>query len=157
MSHDFDPKELRTTFGQFASGVTVVTSGDADNVHGMTANSFTSVSLDPALVLVSIANACRMREVIEAHGHYGLSILERAQQPVSDHFAGKPQEDLNIGFDWHDGIPVLQDAIARMTCRVTDAHIAGDHTLFIGAVRTLERRDGEPLLFFGGKYGRLAA
>lgn len=155
-----DPLEFRKALGRFASGVTVVTTvreegAHEESMHGMTANAFVSVSLDPPLVLVSVDNRSRMRELLTESGRYGVNILSREQEAFSQHFAGRPKEGLEIPLIRKEGMPLLEGAIAHLVCKVVDTHLAGDHTLFIGEVEHLEYADGAPLLFYSGDYGCL--
>lgn len=146
---------LRRTLGRFASGVTVVTTGmAADDVHGMTANAFTSVSLDPPLVLVSIANTARMNGEIARNGRYGVSILSRHQEPVSLHFAGALQLD-DVRFVLRRGVPLLDGALAHLACSIEASHPAGDHTLHVGRVDGLWYENGDPLVFYTGTFRAL--
>ncbi|MGI9296126.1 MAG: flavin reductase family protein [Pseudomonadales bacterium] len=148
----FDIREFRQTLGQFATGVTVISTSEGGEVHGMTANSFTSVSLEPPLILVSIDNRARMKDFLKRTGVFGLSILSEHQQPVSQHFAGKPQDDMADPFVWRAQVPVIDEALAKLVCDVEYIYPAGDHTLFIGLVRHFERSLAEPLIFHGGSY-----
>ena len=153
----FDPKLFRRSLGLFATGVTVVTTAHEGAPHGMTANAFTSVSLDPPLVLVSVDHKARMHALLSKTGRYGVSILTDAQEALSPHYAGKPQEGLNPPLLWQDGIPLVENAAVHLICRVVDAHPAGDHTLYIGRVEYLKCTEApSPLLFYAGKYRRLA-
>jgi flavin reductase (DIM6/NTAB) family NADH-FMN oxidoreductase RutF len=146
---------LRQALGLFASGVTVVTTGSSpDDVHGMTANAFTSVSLDPPLVLVSIATTARMDREIRDSGRYGVSILGRDMEPHSLHFAGARRIE-DVRFVMRKGVPLLEGAIAHLACTVEASHPAGDHTLHIGRVDALWKRQGEPLVFFTGAFRTL--
>ena len=121
----------------------------------MTANGFMSVSLEPALVVVSVANGSRMHGLLSDAGRYGVSVLSSAQQIVSGHFAGRPVEDLAIAFSDVDGVPVIDGALTQVSTKVVDAHPAGDHTLFIGEVQHFEHLGGDPLIFHSGAYRRL--
>ncbi|WP_187585809.1 flavin reductase family protein [Gordonia sp. OPL2] len=152
------PLRMRKALGRFASGVTIVTTAeghDDESVHGMTANAFTSVSLDPPLVLVSIANRARMNEKITATGRYGVSILAGDQEPLSLHFAGAAHEPDLVRFTWRKGVPLLDGALVHLSCSVTDSHPAGDHTLHVGRVEELWYDDGRPLLFYTGSFRTL--
>jgi flavin reductase (DIM6/NTAB) family NADH-FMN oxidoreductase RutF len=149
---DFDIKEFRQTLGQFATGVTVISTRDGEVVHGMTANSFTSVSLDPPLILISIDNRAKMKDYLKRSGVFGLSILSEHQQHISQHFAGKPQDDVTDPFVWQGDVPVVDEALARLVCDVEYVYPAGDHTLFIGLVKHFERSNAQPLIFHGGSY-----
>jgi len=148
-------RELRNVMGRFATGVTVVTTTHRDTIHGMTANAFLSVSLHPPLVLVSLGN-CRMGEMLPRTKRYGVSVLAHDQKEFAAHFAAQRVSAVEPEFDWHDGIPVLTGALAHLVCRVVDVHPAGDHVLWIGEVEHLYHREGEPLLFYTGRFGTLS-
>lgn len=124
-------------------------------MHGMTANAFTSVSLDPPLVLVSIANRAKMNTKIADTGRYGVSILASDQEPLSLHFAGAVSEPDLVRFTWRRGVPLLDGALVHLSCTVTDSHPAGDHTLHVGRVEELWFDDGHPLLFYTGSFRAL--
>jgi flavin reductase (DIM6/NTAB) family NADH-FMN oxidoreductase RutF len=147
-------RELRHVMGRFATGVTVVTTIDRDTIHGMTANAFLSVSLRPPLVLVSLGR-CRMNEMLPRTGRYGVSVLAHDQADFAAHFAAQRPAPVEPTFDWHEGLPLLSGALAHLACRVVDVHPAGDHVLWIGKVEHLEHKDGQPLLFYTGRFGTL--
>ncbi|HEY2204731.1 MAG TPA: flavin reductase family protein [Pseudonocardia sp.] len=157
-SHAVTGTALRKALGRFVSGVTVVTTGHLDTedgIHGMTANAFTSVSLDPPLVLVSIATKARMDARIAENGRYGVSVLARRQEPVSMHFAGgKPCPD-QVRFVERGGVPLLDGALVHLACSIYDSHPAGDHTLHVGRVDALWSEHGDPLVFFTGDFRAL--
>lgn len=150
-----DPREFRNTLARFASGVTVVTVEHAGQVHGMTANAFMSVSLNPPLVLVSVNQRANLHRLLPQSGRYGVSILAEDQSDYSNHFAGRPVDGLAIKFVRQHAVPLIDGAVASLVARLVDAHPAGDHTLFIGQVEFLEWRDARPLLFYGGQYRAL--
>jgi flavin reductase (DIM6/NTAB) family NADH-FMN oxidoreductase RutF len=151
-----DPALFKKTLSQWASGVTIVTTAIDGEPHGMTASAFLSVSLDPPLVLVSVDKRARMHAHLGATRRYGVSILARSQEPISRHFAGRPDPAMQIPFKWHDGIPLIDGAIARIVCRLADAHESGDHTLYIGRVEHMDSIEGgSPLLYFSGQYRSL--
>jgi flavin reductase (DIM6/NTAB) family NADH-FMN oxidoreductase RutF len=147
-------RELRNVMGRFATGVTVVTTTHRDTIHGMTANAFLSVSLRPPLVLVSLGR-CRMSEMLPRTGRYGVSILASDQEHFAAHFAGQRASEVEPRFVWEHDLPLLDGALAHVGCRVVDVHHAGDHVLWIGEVEHLDHRDGEPLLFYTGRFGTL--
>ena len=151
----FDSRQFRNALGRFASGVTVVTTLHEGHPHGMTANAFVSVSLDPPLVLVSLDNRSNMHRLLPLTGRYGISVLAEDQVILSNHFAGRTVEGLHIRFIERLGLPLLEGAAAYFAVAVTDAHPAGDHTLYIGRVEHFEARDERPLLFHAGKYQQL--
>ncbi len=148
-------KEFRQVMGRFATGVTVVTTVERGTAHGMTANGFLSVSLRPPLVLVSLGR-CKMNELLPRSGRYGVSVLSHDQHHFAAHFAAQKAAPVEPTFSWQDGVPLLEDALAHLVCRVVDVHRAGDHVLWIGEVEYLAHRDAEPLLFYTGRFGTLA-
>ncbi|SDW49348.1 NADH-FMN oxidoreductase RutF, flavin reductase (DIM6/NTAB) family [Amycolatopsis xylanica] len=154
-----DTMSVRKTLGRFASGVTVVTTarGTTGEVHGMTANAFTSVSLDPPLVLISVSTSAKMDRRIEETGRYGISVLSGEQKPLSLHFAGAAHEPDLVDFVWRDDLPLLDGALAHLTCSVRASYPAGDHTLHIGEIDGLWHRDGDPLVFFSGELRSLVS
>ncbi|MEH6944517.1 flavin reductase family protein [Bacillus sp. JJ722] len=149
-----DDRLFRNAMGKFATGVTVVTTEVDDEPHGMTANAFMSVSLTPKLVLISIGEKARMLDKIKTSGKFAVNILAANQRGISMQFAGQMKEARAIEFDWMDELPVIKEALANITCNVHSQHVAGDHTLFIGEVTKVVLREGEPLAFFEGKYGK---
>ena len=156
------PQQFRRVVGHFATGITVITvEREPGQVHGMTANSFASVSLDPLLVLVCVDHNARLLSYLKVQRRFGVNILRETQQSTSEHFA-KPLQDeeaterLGIKFRWTEsGIPLLEDALAHLSCNVVAEHPAGDHTLFIAEVESMNTTEGEPLLYHMGKYRRL--
>lgn len=150
-----DSRQFRNALGRFASGVTVVTTYHEDRPHGMTANAFVSVSLEPPLVLVSVGNQATMHRLLPLTGRFGVSVLAEDQEVLSNHFAGRTVEGLHIRFTERLGVPLLEGAVAYFVVRIVDPHPAGDHTLFIGEVEYFEARDQRPLLFYAGKYQQL--
>lgn len=155
-----DPRMLRDVLGCFATGVCVVTSiGDQGLPVGMTINSFSSVSLDPPLVLWSIGLTTPSRSAYQNHPGFAINIMGAEAKDLSLHFA-RPSEDKFAGVDWtagHEGVPVLQDALAVLECRVDQSIIAGDHEIFIGRVTRLSHKDGAPLLFHRGSFAEIGA
>ncbi len=154
---------FRQALGRFATGVTVVTAEHAPGqVHGMTANSFTSVSLDPLLILICVDEQALMLPVLTKAQRFGVSVLKDNQRAISEFFA-QPEQDadaersLGIRFEWTaTGIPVLANTLVQLSCSVVASHLTGDHTIFLGQVETADVFDGEPLLFFRGSYRRIA-
>ena len=153
----FDTRRFRHALGRFASGVTVITAHHEGRAHGMTANSFVSVSLDPPLVLVSLGNRSSMHRILPAARRYGISVLGEDQERLSNHFAGRTVPHLHVRFIEREGIPLLEGAVAYFVAELADAHAAGDHTLYIGRVEHFEWNDDKPLLFYAGRYRHLGA
>ncbi len=149
-----DPRTFRDACGVFATGVNVITTHSDGHDHGMTANAFMSISLDPPLIAISIAEKARMLEKIQKSGRFAVSVLACGMDSVAWHFAGRPNADLHDLFDTLDGLPVIRGALVTFSAIVHDEILAGDHTIFVGRVQSLARSDGdEPLLFFKGKFG----
>lgn len=152
VAQPFNPKKFRAALGRFATGVTVITAQNQSQVHGMTANAFVSVSLDPPLVLVSLDNRSNMHRILPGAVRFGISVLKEDQEEISNHFAGRQVSGIHIHFSAREGIPVVDGALAYFIVQVIDIHPAGDHTLYIGQVEYFEALDDKPLLFYAGKY-----
>ena len=154
------PDDFRAALGRFASGVTVITvKTPEDSVHGMTASSFCSVSLRPPLVLVCIDHLAETYLHLRERGQFGVSVLKQEQEALSEFFAD-PERNLDaarrLGIRYRamkSGMPVLEEALANLDCRVVDAHAAGDHTIFVAEVREVLLGEGLPLLYVRGQYG----
>jgi flavin reductase (DIM6/NTAB) family NADH-FMN oxidoreductase RutF len=151
--------EFRLALGQFATGVTVVTAERAPGrVHGMTANSFTSVSLDPLLILVCVSQNAQLLPLVQEQKRFGVNILKDDQRAISEYFArteesAELEKQLGIRYRWTEtGIPLLDDVLVHLACKLVDSHVAGDHTIFIAEVESVEVYQGEPLLYLRGKY-----
>lgn len=156
------PELFRRVMGSFPTGITVLTAErEPGQVHGMTANSFTSVSLDPLLILVCIDQNARLLSYLESQGRFGVNILKDSQRNISEHFARPqvdPEEEARLGVHYHwtsTGIPLLEDALAHLACNVVAHYKSGDHTIFVAEVESLELKGGEPLLYHRGKYRSL--
>jgi flavin reductase (DIM6/NTAB) family NADH-FMN oxidoreductase RutF len=140
----------------FATGVTVVTTLKGEQVHGMTANAFMSVSLEPPLVLVSVDRRTKMCNLLHEGEHYGVSVLCETQSALSDRFAGRPGEDLpDPRFSLVRQTPLVEGALAHFVATVARSYWGGDHSLFLGRVEYARQHPGAPLLFHGGRYERL--
>lgn len=154
-----DPRTLRDALGCFATGITVVTTTQADGTMvGLTANSFTSVSLDPPLLLVCPAKSSNSLPALKASDHFAVNVLHMGQQPVSNSFASK-DEDRFAGLDWETwdhGVPIIRNSLASFECEKYAEHDGGDHIILVGKVsRVRFEPQRDPLLFFRGKYRRL--
>jgi flavin reductase (DIM6/NTAB) family NADH-FMN oxidoreductase RutF len=153
------PTEFRTALRSFAAGVTVVTTRDRHGrPTGLTASAFTSVSLDPPLVLVCVDHAATAHPDIRAHGWFAVNVLQREQEGLSRRFAASGGDKFG-GVACHEGqtgLPLLDGALATLECRVVAAHEAGDHTIFIGQVESALVLGGRPLVYFHGGYHSLA-
>lgn len=148
-------QHFRQTLSRFASGITVVTMQDGQDIHGITVSAFLSVSLEPPLVLVSIDKKAQSHTRLLSAQRYGVSILAEGQEHLSNHFAGR-DESVSPVFETLAGFPVLKDALAQLVCTIEQTIDAGDHTLFIGHLEEVAWRDGMPLAYFQGKYRQLS-
>ena len=154
-----DPRAFRQTVGHFVTGVTVVAADVDGAVRAMTANSFTSVSLDPPLVLFCVRKTAHLGLLIHAADGFSVNILDEQQQPLSKYFAGiwKEAEPPPFTFTPWDGGPRLDGSAAALGCRVESIYEGGDHWIVVGRVVALFRNDtGTPLVFSGGRYVSLA-
>ena len=151
--------DFRKAMGCFATGVTIITLDLDDEIHGMTANAFASVSLDPMLVLVCVDHSTRTHAHMHAKKRFGVNVLCENQRPISEYYA-RPQRthqnaeaEAGARFDrTAHGTPMLHGSLAYLECRLHSAQEAGDHTIFIAEVEDVVVREGDPLLFFRGKY-----
>jgi flavin reductase (DIM6/NTAB) family NADH-FMN oxidoreductase RutF len=154
-----DPDAFRSVLGRFASGITVVTTRDAEQRDvGMTVSAFCSVSLDPPLVLVSIDHDASMYQLLLGHSRFGVSILSSDQEAYSRRFATDPDTGRFDGIAYSrgdSGVVLLDNALAHLECSVTQHFDAGDHTVFIATVERAEPRQGRPLLYYRGGYAQL--
>jgi flavin reductase (DIM6/NTAB) family NADH-FMN oxidoreductase RutF len=149
---------LRRTLGMFATGVTVITTLKGEQVHGMTANAFMSVSLAPPLVLVSIDRRTKMCGLLYEGSHYGVSVLCESQSALSDRFAGHAANGAaEPHFDVVRDTPLVDGALAHFVARVERSYWGGDHSLFLGRVEYARQHPGTPLLFHRGRYERLGS
>jgi flavin reductase (DIM6/NTAB) family NADH-FMN oxidoreductase RutF len=150
-----DPRALRNAFGAFATGVTVITTRQPDGTpRGFTANSFTSVSLDPPLLLVCLAKTAHSADVFASAPHFAVNILAEDQKAVSGLFASR-QPDKFDHCAWTPGpadVPLIDGALAQFTCARADLVDAGDHLILIGRVQDFSASDGQPLGYFRGGY-----
>lgn len=150
-----DARELRRALGRFATGVTIVTTRSPDGTPvGLTANSFSSVSLEPPLILWSLSNAAASLAAFMQADWFAVNVLGSHQQHLSNQFASQGTEKYQ-GVEYEDGLggcPVLIDSLACFECTVYSQLPAGDHTIFLGKVERLTHREGQPLLYSSGRY-----
>ena len=153
-----DQDLFRAVLGRFATGVTVVTVREPNGrVHGMTVSAFASVSLDPTLVLVSIDKTATLAPVLSDIRQFAVNVLTSDQEELSRRFANDLDDRFEgVGYTTGEsGLPILQDVLAWLECRVVQQHSAGDHVIVIAEVERAEARSGSPLLYFRGGYARL--
>lgn len=150
---------LREALGSFVTGITVVTTRSGGELHGLTANSFSSVSLDPPLVLFSLARAADCFHAFERTEAFAVNVLGSDQEALSNRFATKNVDKwTHVGRrPGYGGCPLLDGAIATFECRVAARHGGGDHVIYVGEVVGLAHRpDADPLAFFRGRYTGVA-
>ncbi len=148
-------RDYRRALGSFATGVTVVTAEDAEGALGLTVNSFTSVSLDPRLVLWCLDDVCDRRHVFHNAEHFAINLLRAGDEDHSRRFS-KGAWRLEPGEAEHGatGAPMLKGALARFECEVRERIQLGDHQVIVGEVLAFDAVDGEALVYFRGQYGR---
>lgn len=154
-----DAMEFRRALGHFATGVTVVTYAPegVDEFRGTTVNSFTSVSLDPPLVLVSLGRQTRAAAALRPGSAYAVNVLAHGQRDLALHFAGRVEPDTRVEWDVRAGVPHLATCGAHFRCVARDVHGAGDHVLVVGLVEEFRAYGHPPLLFYRGAFEHLHA
>jgi flavin reductase (DIM6/NTAB) family NADH-FMN oxidoreductase RutF len=154
----FDSLAQRHILGHLPTGVTVVTAHLNGEIYGMTANAVTSLSLNPPLILVAVDKTATMHASLTACRHFAVNILSEAQEQLSRRFAMRGPKEVN-DLTWTtgaSGAPIMTDALAWVDCRLTEILPGGDHDIFIGEILGGDCHEGSPLLYFRGKYRRLA-
>ncbi len=148
-------EEFKNALSKFASGVTVVTTKDADgNLHGITVSAFCSVSLEPPLILICIDKKAGSHDVFEEKGSFVVNILNEDQHSISNQFAS-PIPDKFLGVEYHTNgneIPILKNALVNLECNLKNAFDGGDHTIFIGEIEKSHISEGKPLVYCDGDY-----
>lgn len=159
ITHEAFTRAFRDALGMFATGITVVATRAPDGEPiGLTVNSFNSVSLDPPLIVWSLANTLPSRPVFEACEYYSVNVLAADQMHLSQLFASRSDEKF-AGLEFDEGlygVPLLRGCCARLECRNIIRHAGGDHLMFISEVVRFDREEREPLIYFGGAYRQLA-
>ena len=153
-------EEFRHTLGHFASGVTIITVCDRDGKPtGLTASAFTSVSLDPPLILVCVDHKSQSYPALVAGKMFAVNILAHDQEHLSRRFATTKIENKFDGVSFalsSMGLPLLESALAHLECATVNVHLEGDHSIFVGRVERARAGAGHPLLYFRGRYDRLS-
>ena len=154
--------DFRKALGAFATGVTIITVDLDGEVHGMTANAFTSVSLEPMLVLVCVDHSTRTHAHLHTKKRFGINVLCEEQRAISEYYARpertheRAEAEVGARFDrTGHGTPMLHGALAYLECRLESVQEAGDHSIFIAEVEDVVVGEGDPLLFFRGKYRKV--
>jgi flavin reductase (DIM6/NTAB) family NADH-FMN oxidoreductase RutF len=159
-SSAIDARDFRNALGTYATGVTVITAAGTDGKpHGLTCNSFASVSLNPPLVLWSLGMFSQRLPVFQNASHFAVNVLGVSQQALAKKFANS-SDDKFTGVEWTGGLggaPVLKGSVANFQCRAVDRYYGGDHVIFLGAVEAYAYDRQEPLLFAHGGFGRFIA
>ncbi|WP_042144601.1 flavin reductase family protein [Paucisalibacillus sp. EB02] len=147
-----EERQFRNAMGKFATGITVVSIEYNNEIMAMTVNAFMSVSLSPRLIAISIDEKARMYAKLDEVKEFGLSILSKNQEDYSRIFAKQEETQDKIQFISLDTVPVLQGALATLSCRIISSLKAGDHIVYIGEVTDYTTMEEEPVIFFSGKY-----
>ncbi len=150
--------EFRLALRNFASGITVVTTTSAGQQFGITVSAFTSVSLEPPLILVCIDKRASIHDHLAEGAAFAVNILAADQQDLSQRFASKVEDRFaNVATTTDaNGSPLLDGALAHLQCRVVQAYAGGDHTICVGEVEATSVKQGKPLAYFDGQYAYLA-
>ena len=156
-----DTRALRDAFGCFATGITVVTTVDErGEKYGVTANSFTSLSLEPPLCLFCLDNKALSFAAFQEARHFAVNVLAQEQEALSSNFARSNADKWNgVAYEtWATGAPILPGCLANLECDVEATHEGGDHVIIVGRVRDMTYRDGNcrPLLYYRGRYNALS-
>ncbi|MAC33508.1 MAG: flavin reductase [Haliea sp.] len=154
-----DGRELRNALGRFATGVCLITTvNEEGEALALTANSFSSVSLDPPLVLWSLQNNSDVYHIYSGAKRYAINVLSDGQQELSNRYARKGDHGLEAGhYRMGDsGAPIIEGALLSLECSLEAAHPGGDHIILVGRVEGVHLAEGDPLLFYGGAYRALA-
>lgn len=155
-----DLQYLRHVMGHFATGVTVITTQDKNAIpFGLTANAFTSLSLDPPLALICVDKKAQCYSCFDESKMFAINMLHEEQEELSRRFATKGADKF-AGIGWHrskNGFVLIDRAIGHIECRIVERHDGGDHTIYVGEIVGAAVAEGRPLLFFKGKYHRLPA
>lgn len=146
---------FRRVMGCFTTGVTVITAEADGAVRGMTVNAFMSGSLTPPLCVISVAKKARLHEALEKAGHFGVSMLARGQETISQHFARQGATEPDLSFEHVGGVPVLAGVSAAIAATIKARHDCGDHSLFIGHIIGMRDDGRPPLVYHGSKYATL--
>lgn len=152
---EVDDRLFRNAMGSFATGVTVITTEIDGNIHGMTANAFMSISLNPKLIAISIGERARMLQHINDSKQFAINILASNQINESKQFSGQLNLEHEVTFASYQGLPILQNALSVITCNLHSHFEVGDHTIFIGQVTGVKLEQYDPLIYSQGKYREL--
>jgi 3-hydroxy-9,10-secoandrosta-1,3,5(10)-triene-9,17-dione monooxygenase reductase component len=155
MAVECNPELFREVFGRFATGVAVITSTGPSGAGGMTANAICSLSLEPLLVLVCFENAARTLPIVRESGRFAVNVLASTQEHLAGVFASKlPESEKLDGVEHHieHGVPLIEGALAWAACDLRELIAGGDHTIAIGQVTAMGLGQGEPLLWYAGRY-----
>ena len=155
-SNEFTSRDLRAALGKFATGVTVVTTAGADGPVGVTVNSFSSVSLDPPLILWSLARTSYRLPAFERAGHFAVHVLTRQQEDVCRAFSRDARAFDSLPMRQNRrNVPIIEECLACFECARHDVHAGGDHLIFVGRVEAVSLTHTDPLIFFDSAFGAM--
>jgi len=158
MAPDLDPELFREVFGRFATGVAVITSAGSAGAGGMTANALCSLSLDPLLALACFENSARTLPIVREAGRFAVDLLAAHQERLAGVFASKlPEAEMldGVAHRLQHGVPIIEGSLAWAICEMEESLAGGDHTIIIGRVTEMGLGEGEPLLWYSGRYHAL--
>lgn|SRR5690625_1590534 len=147
-----DDQSFRDAMGKFSTGIAVITTEYDDKIVGMTVNTFVSISLNPRLIAISIGDTTNMYRILSETKKFGVSILKEDQKELSMIFSNQIKKSVEIHFEDRDGLPVIKNSLATISCHVKNMVIAGDHMIFISEVTDFAINEGDPILYFGSCY-----
>ena len=153
------PDDFRQVLAHFATGVTIVTTSDSEQrPTGLTASAFCSVSLDPPLILICVDHKSQSYPHLRESGRFAINILHQGHEQLSRRFASSRLDKFDgVPFTLGSlGVPLIDAALAYLECRSVSAHVEGDHTIFVGRVEAVGVGEGDPLLYYRGRYHRLS-
>ncbi len=156
--HLVDRERMRRVMGHFASGVTIVSTRHEGSDYGLTASAVSSLSLDPPMLLICVNKISNTRNAIEASGVFAVNILRESQSEVARKFAtSRPDKFTGLSVSYGDlGVPLLDNMLATIECRVVESVSGGTHTVFLAEVEAAQAREGMPLAYFRGRMGHFA-
>ena len=157
-SSEFTSRDLRTALGKFATGVTVVTTAGEDGPVGVTVNSFSSVSLDPPLILWSLARTSSRLPVFEQASHFAVHVMNHQQEDLCRAFSRDARAFDSLAMRQNQkNIPIIEDCLACFECPRHAVHAGGDHLIFVGRVEAVSLTHTDPLIFFDSNFGAIEA
>lgn len=149
---EMEERDFRNAMRKFTTGVTAILTDNDYSYHGMTANAFMSVSMQPCLICVSLDHSSNTLQEIKVTEYFSVNILSEDQLDIAMHFAGQQEKEDKVHIGMMNGIPVIQESLASVVCSLYQLNYVGDHTLCIGEVIDVRSMDGNPLMYYESGY-----